>query len=330
MTLAEMAELVCGKARQSDAASVARCKQYLRHRYKMICAEELWNDLLMRLEFTYQMTGPTAADLFGPNYFSRDAGVWHLPSGVDRVLAVRSSSFSLPVNDPFDLFATTLDQFAETGEAVEFYNEGAVVADLRGALTGVEAEGVVFSSAAEDAGLTVRVRYIDLDGEVQEVEGALPVGGGYSNSISPQVILSASKQTTQQAVNLVLDGETVGSAAAAETVWRKYPRIRLLPIPTADTALKALVKLKPQELTDDNDEPQVRGVENCLMAFAQADLLQHARQYGKAQAVVQEGTALLKQLKTVAVAQEANLQRIVPAAYETPGEVGFGTSKGYW
>lgn len=330
MTLSEMASLVCGKVRQSDTASLARCKEYLRHRYLMISAEELWNDLLARLEFTYNISETVAANLFGPNFYGRSAGIWHLPAGVDRVLAVRSSDYQLPVVDRFQMFSTTLDQFSETGEAVQFEAEGAVVADLRGVLSSVEAQGVVLSSDPTDAGQFVRVRYMDLDGEVQTLAAELDAGGGYSNTFYPQVIFSASKQATQQAVSIVLDGGVVGTAAASATAWKKFPRLRLFPIPTADTALKAMVKLKAQEMTDDGDEPQIRGIDNCLMAFAQADMLQRARAYAKAEAVVGEASALLKQLKTVAVAQEANLNRIVPFVGEVPGEMTNFGGKGYW
>lgn len=330
MTLSEMASLVCGKVRQSDAASVARCKEYLRQRYLMIAAEELWNDLIARLEFTFNVTETVAGNLFGPNLFGRSAGIWHLPAGVDRVLSVRTSDGGLPVVDRFQMFSTTLDQFAETGEAVQFEAEGAVVADLRGLLDTVEAQGVVLLSDAADAGQVVRIRYMDLDGEVQTLAATLDAGGGYSNTFYPQVIFSASKQATSAAVSIVLDGSTVGAAEASATAWKKFPRLRLFPIPTADTALKALVKLKAQEMTDDGDEPQIRGIENCLMSFAQADMLQRARAYAKAEAVVGEGSALLKQLKTVAVAQEANLNRILPFVGEVPGEMTNMGGKGYW
>lgn len=329
MTLGDMADFVCGKVRQSDTEAVSRCKGFLRRRYHLIYGEELWKDSLFGMAFTFSVSASVAADLFGPNYFSFQAGIWHLPSGVDKVLGVRSTDHEVPVSDHFQFYNTTPDQFADSGDPVKFFQEGPVVADLRGALSGVESSGVQFSSTAPD-NQAVRWRYIDLSGEVVETNGTLPAAGGYSNGFSPQVILSASKAATSAGVTLVLDGETVASAGASALVFPRYPRIRLLPIPSADVSLRALVKLKPQELTDDNDEPQINGIENCLMAFAQHDMLQRARQYGKAQAVVGEAVELLGQLKRVAVVQEAVRQQIVPQVTEVSGDVEEWSGKNYW
>ena len=332
MTLLEMADYVCGKVRRTDAASVTRCKGYLARRYEMICAEELWKDLIYRLEFTYNMTTTQADDLFGPNMQSRDVGIWHLPAVVDKVLAVRSATSPLAVDDPLQMLRSTLDEFGESGDPVKFYMEGAVVADLRGALDDVLAGSVVMTGLDADASTAIRVRYLDLNGEMQTLDDTLDPGGA-GDPFYPSVIVSASKATTTGPLGLYLSqtGDTLSTAPAASTQFPRLPRLRLVPAPTEDLALKVLVKLKAQSMTDANDEPQINGIENCLMAFAQADMLQHERQYGKAQAVVGEGTALLRQLKTSAVAQEACLQRIVPIVGETPGEWDSSTGgKGFW
>lgn len=329
MTLLEMASLVCGKVRQSDAAGLTRCKEYLRHRYRMIAAEELWKDLLFAIPFTYDMTAETAGELFGPNWFSRDAGIWHLPSSVDKVLALRSAAGGVAVSDQYQFFRMSPDQFAETGEPVEFFQEQRVVADLRGKLAEVEADGVVLTNGAPD-NTAYKIRYLDLDGEQQDFVGNFVAAGGSSASFYPQIILSATRLTGQASAYFSLGGTEIAIAGANRTDWKTYPTLRLMPRPTADVSLRALVKRKCIELTEDGDSPEINGVENCLMAFAQADMLQRARAYAKADAVVGEASALLKQLKTVAVAQEANLNRIVPFVGEVPGEMTNFGGKGYW
>jgi hypothetical protein len=332
MTLLEMANYVCTKTRRTDAGAVTRAKEFLARRYEMIAADELWKDLVYRLEFTFDVTETAAANLFGPNFQSRDVGIWHLPAVVDKVLAVRSASSSLEIDDPFQMMRSTMDEFADTGDPIKFYVEGAVVADLRGKLADVTASGVAISGADADAATPIRVRYLDLSGEMQTLNGVLDAGGS-SDPFQPSVIVSASKTETTAALTLYMSGTgaALSVSQAAATQWSRLGRLRVVPIPTGDVALKALVKLKVQAMTDDNDEPQINGIENCLIAFAQADALQHARQYGKAQIVTQEAMALMLQLKRVAVAQEASLQRIVPAVGDVAGEWDAGISaKGSW
>jgi hypothetical protein len=63
----------------------------------------------------------------------------------------------------------------------------------------------------------------------------------------------------------------------------------------------------------DLESPAIRGSENCLIAFAQADMLERDEQYGKAQAKLQEALVLLQQLKAVETVQQAHNVSITPA-----------------
>lgn len=328
MTLESMATFVCRKVRKTDTTSIARCKEFLARRYEMIWNEELWKDSLFALDFTYDITFDTTLP-FG-NAFCAGAGVWCLPSTVDMVVALRTDSEWLAVADQFQFYRTDFDAFSEVGQAVNFFPLGAAAADFSDQLATVESEGVVLlNSDTGDSGQVVRVRYIDLDGEEQVLSASLPAAVEYSNTFYPQAILSVTKNATLGAVSIVLDGSTVLSMAASATAAKRYPRIRVLPIPSEDTAMKALVKLKPQALDGDADTPALRGVENCLLALVQGDMLERARRYGQAQAKFAEGQALLDQLKRMAVVQESNRQQIVPEVTDPAGDAGWLGGKGY-
>lgn len=329
MTLDEMAQMVCGKVRQSDAAALVKCKTYLRQRYKMIAQSELWKDLIFALPFTFDMTAETSGELFGPNWFSRDAGVWHLPSSVDLVLGLRSSDVGLDVADNYQFFKTTLDEFEETGDPVKFYVEQRVVADLRGKMAEIEVDGVTLANGAPD-NQAYKVRYIDLDGEQQDFVGNFVAAGGESATFFPQMILSATRMEGQQSAYFATGGSEIALAAGPRTAWKTYPTVRLVPRPTGDVALRALVKRKCIELESDSDAPEINGVDNALMAFAQVDMYERARQLGKAQVKGQEALALLQQLKTVAVAQESHRMQIVPYVGQVAGEVSDMEGKGVW
>lgn len=81
--------------------------------------------------------------------------------------------------------------------------------------------------------------------------------------------------------------------------------VSLYPIPAVTTALYIVGKRAMLPLTSDGDSPVLRNLDNCLMAFAQADMLQRQRQYAKAKELVEEGAALLEAAKKVELEQAA-------------------------
>ena len=131
---------------------------------------------------------------------------------------------------------------------------------------------------------------------------ALPNAGTYSGFITYN-------GTTLTAEN---GGDAVIVMAAATTAAPKRQRIRLVVKPDASLTLRVLAKRKPPTFTDDNDEPGINGIDNVLLAFGQADMLERERQYGKAQLKLQEAALLLTQLIGQETVQQAHNQRIMP------------------
>lgn len=326
-----MANYVAGKVRQSDAASLTRCKGFLNQRYKMIWNEGLWRASLYRHDFTLQPSVPTTTELPFANQWCNAAGVQSLPSTVDRVLALRRQNAGLAVDVHENLFRTSLDEFEEDGEPVKFLVLPPAAVDM-GRFTGaiIDLHAVTLESAAGDEGQQVRVKCIDTDGE-EQVEAVVLVPSATSTMAnSPLVILSATKGTTTGDVRFVWgdNADLLFTLAAADTAAKRYPRIQLLPKPTAQLDCKCLVKKKPTALTDDYDEPELTGVENCLMSFAQADMLQHARQYGKAMELQKEGLALLEQFKSMELIQQAHRRQVTPDVDVQSGD--FEMSKAWY
>src|SRR4030095_15924635 len=69
-------------------------------------------------------------------------------------------------------------------------------------------------------------------------------------------------------------------------------RIRLYPIPAVDQELLIIGKRTLPELTQDSSVPIIRGLEEVLTAYAEADMLDYNRQYGKAQSKFAEAEKL--------------------------------------
>ena len=98
-----------------------------------------------------------------------------------------------------------------------------------------------------------------------------------------------------------------------------YCRIKPVPTPDAAGTLYVLGKLKWVAL-DDNDSPCLRGVDNALLAYVEADMLERARQYGKAQNKYAEGKALEQVMTDIEKVQQASGSRVVPLeeGYDDP------------
>jgi hypothetical protein len=69
-------------------------------------------------------------------------------------------------------------------------------------------------------------------------------------------------------------------------------RIRLYPIPAVASSMLIIGKKVLPPLMVDSDTPIIRGIDQVLRAYAEADMLEYHRQYGKAQQKFQEAEKL--------------------------------------
>ncbi len=102
----------------------------------------------------------------------------------------------------------------------------------------------------------------------------------------------------------------------------KARMIRFLPIPKITTPLLIVGKRLLVNLENDTDVPLLRGIDNAIISFATADMLERQRQYGKAQAKVQEASAMLQEMIDVETKQSGNMPRVIPAV--DPWPLGWG------
>lgn len=90
-----------------------------------------------------------------------------------------------------------------------------------------------------------------------------------------------------------------------------YARLKLVNVPDQNGTLYVLGKLKFVALGD-SDTPCLRGIDNALLAFAEGDMLERARQYGKAQAKYTEAAAHFAIMKDIEKGQQQSISRIIP------------------
>jgi len=110
--------------------------------------------------------------------------------------------------------------------------------------------------------------------------------------------ITSRRTTPSNFVNLPKDGS--GNA-----------RVKLLNIPDAAGTLFVLGKLNFVTLGD-TDTPCLHGVDNALLCFAEGDMLERGRQYGKAQAKYAEGASHIQTMRDIEKGQQQSMSRIIP------------------
>lgn len=343
MTLAEMADYVCVKVRETDDASVATCKTFIRQRFDMVYNSQLWRESVGMISITVD---PTLSTLAGQNAAN---GIVHLPNIVDRVLAIRSPSREMPPELQETFFRMDYDAFEQTGEPCTWHQLSKAV------LTFPEDRGIYVGGFSEaDMGSPYYLKWTDGDGNsydssankvvqtlssltlLTDIATKVPAYGLDSDTAaSVRTLESFTKTVTDGSIYIyhLANGSTTEggyiSLTASQTSCQPAVRIQLVYKPTVSVVLRVLCKRKIVPVTNDNDTLCLTNVDNCILAFAQADMLQRARQYGKAQASTAEGMALLESLKTSAVVQDGTNRRVIPVC-ENEGPTVFETQKGYW
>lgn len=123
------------------------------------------------------------------------------------------------------------------------------------------------------------------------------------------------------------DHEYLGYMGANETEYPRRQRLQLVQKPQGALTLTVLGKREFLPMTD-YSSPILPWCVNCLMDFAQADMLERDRQYAKAQAKRAEAVALLDRARMVEVFQQAHRARLMPWIDEAATCEESG--KGYW
>lgn len=311
MNLATLASHVCNKVRQTDTEAVARCKEFISDRYNFIWAEGLWRDSIYQYNIHVETVTNGNCDIYN-NPDAGLAGHYLFPRVVDRVLSIRRDDGELSIDTNERMFQSSPDLFAETGTPVRFtVMNPAAFMNVNNQTLFVEIED------ASDTNVPVTFTYIDHNGERKittvNANGIFPSSGTAAIALAT-CIERVTKPATTGGVWIVDDAGTFGLKRfdAEETIYEPTAHVLFTPAPDANVDMKALVKKKAMALTSDYDQPELRGVDNCLMAFAQGDMLQRARQYTKADNCYQQGIVLLKQLKDQATIQERTRQFLVP------------------
>ena len=113
----------------------------------------------------------------------------------------------------------------------------------------------------------------------------------------------------------ISNGVTTQTIPAEETRF-SLCRIRLNLVPRyvtgEEVCLIVVGKKRLRPLRNDNDEPQIRGIDNSLIAYAEGDMLERQRQFGKAQVKFGEASSLLDVVRDLERGQSSAVSILQP------------------
>jgi hypothetical protein len=326
MNLSDMANFICGKVRYTDSRSVAACKTFIRQRDQMIWHSSLFPRSRYQIDVMFDITDELNA-----------LGIYLLPRITDKILAARTLDRALRPENEEVYFQQDFDVFNSSGTPLDFASGMPVVAQFS------PARAIYLAApAAADANTPIFIRWIDENDEIQEttkniIEGIDdPIG-------TAKAILEFSKPATTDTISILsgeydntgsiliaVNREVVASISAARTRFTPYQALKLQQKPSVNTAVKVLVKrIYPALNSDYSESVLAPNIDNCLIAFAAADMLDRGRRYGQAEKKLKEGTALLLDLKGQEGQQGTNSPRLIPEDDGSSNPWGL-TSKGFW
>lgn len=308
MILGDLALLVGNKVGMTDATTLALIKSWAARRHQMICDGALWKDLLGI--YTLSVTAGQTEVI--------------LPAQIDRHVAAKYDQTNIMPVDQVFVFATDPGMWDRTGLPMRMAELPAVGART---MPATEKISLVSSNAADTATKITIVG--QLAGE--EITETLTLNGTtvVQSANSYDLLFTVSKQATAGNVTVkgVTSNTTLVTLQAAETE-RRHVRLRLLEAPQAAITLMILGKRKAPALTNDSDQPALRGIDPCLEAFVLADVYEWQRQGDDAAAKRQEAMALREQLQETECFHAANIQQLVP--YDGHDSGYPLTGKGFW
>jgi len=303
MILGDLVTVVGQKIRLTDSTTAGLLRKWADARHRMICDMALWLDLLN----LYTLSAPAAEPILT------------LPAQVDRVLAARTDSVNLMPVDQIFMFRDDPAAFDRTGTVLRFAQMPKV-----GTRTAPTSEKLSLISD-NNSDTTQSVSIVgELAGAEKRETLTLNGTSAVQSVNSYDIVYSLTKQSTAGTVSVT----GVTSAAAlltllADETSRTHCRLRLLETPSATTTIIVLGKRLPTPLTNNSDEPAIRGLDRALEAFVMADALEWMGQNDDAKDKVQEAMALVAALKNVEVYQQAQQQVLIPFD-------GVGNPAEYW
>lgn len=316
-----MAELVCDKVNKTDDASVALCKKFINRRYHLIYDSHLWKD---SLELVSASNHPkTIVDFTNtPTGVISDSDIVTFPSNVERVLAmVGGDGTNLSVEEQSLFFQRDTTLVGRVGTCSAFHQiKPHGFPYLRGntkpGITNPLSVTSFFFRSTSALDVNVNVYFTRADGgnkKTYQLTGTVNRLAFFGADMADYFV---SKDVTEGDVTFDYGGVASSILMTPRQRTLRYERVRLLEDPGTDATFLSLCKMRAVGLFDNSDAPGIQNIDDALIAHAQADMLERARQYSKANDKRNEAMAQVKKAVDLENNQSAKRVVITPQVFD--------------
>ena len=312
MNLGTMATHITTKLGKTDTSSVSACKEFIRNRFEMINDAGLWKDMVVVKTFNLQTRDSTDSNPYTPDVTtSLYEQELTLPYEIVRPINVIYNKSLLGAADLQTIFHTQADSIDTIGTPVTFTEVEPIAVSKLTSSDPFKVQLKPYVNAA-DSGKEIHFKGL-LDQRPVHEDLAL-TNGSYYGSQDFDELICVSKPVTLGEVQFS-NGASTETVPAEETRYQ-LARIRLNLKPqyvSGETVpLVVLGKRRIRPMRHDSDEPQIRNIDNALIAYVTGDMLERSRQYGKAQIKNAEGVQLVQVAQNVERSQSAATAVIQP------------------
>lgn len=313
MTLASIADYVCKKVGKTDSTSVAICKDFIRQRHEMVYDTGLWKDSIKIEQFCLSTkdspdSNPYTTDAVNPYAYEQEIT---LPYEIARPIAV--------------LYETTLMSCRDLQALVRIQPEAMFSEGVPASYTEIEPIAFGKSTSSDPFRVMLRARSSSADdGKTVYFKGILD-----GRPVSETFVLSTTSRYGSQEFDevhyvskpvtsgtITFSNGAIDQVIPAEETRYSLCRLRLSLVPEyvsgEQVCMIVVGKKRLRPLRNDYDDPQIRGIDNALIAFAEGDMLERSRQFGKAQIKFSEASSLLEIVRDLERGQSSAVSVLQP------------------
>lgn len=286
-TLGELKNEASRMAGKSDSASLTKLSEAINRRYQEIAVRYNGGGLLDN----FDVAVTAGAQSVG------------LPREAIQVLSVYNATAGVPLKGltPGNMEKQLGSQRGVAGALRHYCVEG-----TRGSLNNATGLGLiqVLASAGDSFNMRITGFYGDLGGDTQfrglpfEYESAV-AGTGSAVSFFTMgtygklMTVTKDADTTDEVQVYEFATSTLFSYLAPKARTSAYTWLRFASTADVETTLRVSCKLKPADLTSDNDAPQLSGLDHILVVGAVSDLFRSLREFSKAEVEARRFEGLL-------------------------------------
>lgn len=322
MTFSDISNLACATVGEQDTDSVTYANNICVNRYRVLWNAYDWPETKQRVQYSILasqanlFTDSIYGELIGASWTPDPAHLAPSPSDYREIGWIEKNTSAIILN---------------TGAIVPaYYWQDQTMGLPNAAITSIQFQ--VFNGSGESATIIIHGVVLDASsGQTVEITETLTISQSGAGSVVPvnnfKQVFSLSRSAGISRIGVKINGSsTYNFVMPANQQEFRFAQYRFFPVPQSAWTwiLTHKIRCPDQNAVNINDSPAIKHLEDALIAYTQAGMLERQRQYSKAQAKTQEAAMFVDGAKKIIREQSQFFQQITPETYDLTNLRGGG------